>query len=203
MGPGGLTLSLSTVHKLVGEAYITARADPNNPTLTTLGLAASAPLPLHTPNPDPSSNPGLNPTPNTYLQFNCQPVHFLYVKQISCALPLTLTLNRSEARLADKQLRQDVGHLVSDMNTCAAHMVDFLRARWHASMTRQGKDVALLSADLAEVMYMLLGDDISGQTGDGQGQHADHAVLSQFFHADGIHCVEVAMNYSMHHNETS
>ena len=39
--------------------------------------------------------------------------------------------------LEDKQLRADVAHLISDMNTCSAHMLDFLLAKWWGASTRR------------------------------------------------------------------
>lgn len=36
----------------------------------------------------------------------------------------------------DKELRADIAHLVSDMNTCCAHMMDFLLAKWWGAASR-------------------------------------------------------------------
>jgi hypothetical protein len=37
---------------------------------------------------------------------------------------------------ADRALRQDVGHVISDMNTCAVHMLTFLLQRWECCSRR-------------------------------------------------------------------
>ena len=69
-----------------------------------------------------------------------------------------------------------MGHVISDMNTCCFHLLDFLLARWSYASKRvvlpelEGNAVAmdaLLSAELTEILDLLTGDRLKGrQRGD-------------------------------------
>ena len=99
-----------------------------------------------------------------------------YMEQVGLLSQLTLVWDwlhsARVAKVVDQELMRDMAHLVSDMNTASAHMVDFLRARWEGAARRQQQApnasaigvqcsmqlASQLRSEFANVMDMLTAD---------------------------------------------
>ena len=91
-------------------------------------------------------------------------------------VPVHAWLRDGGSRMSDRILRQDVAHVISDMNTCCFHLLEFVLARWSCASKRtilpevEGNTAAtdeLLSTELTKILDMLTGDRLEGRQ---QGQ---------------------------------
>lgn len=103
----------------------------------------------------------------TEPSYYCEQVGFL--RQM---LPVHAWLRGGGSRMSDRILRQDVAHVISDMNTCCFHLLEFLLARWSCASKRtvlpelEGDAVAtdeVLSSELTLILDMLTGDRLEGR----------------------------------------
>ena len=89
--------------------------------------------------------------------------------------------------LFDKQLRQDVGHVISDMNSCCLHLLDFLLVRFSCASKRTDK-VDQLQDEYATVTQLLFGDRQPARCGESQPGSApsfDVSEVRSIFHEVG------------------
>ena len=91
-----------------------------------------------------------------------------YAEQVGCLHRMVAVhswMKSGGSQISDRQLRQDVGHVISDMNTCCVHLLDFLLARWSMASKRTMLEALgeratdeLLATELATVMDLLVGE---------------------------------------------
>ena len=103
----------------------------------------------------------------TEPSYYCEQVGFL--RQM---LPVHAWLRGGGSRMSDRILRQDVAHVISDMNTCCFHLLEFLLARWSCASKRtvlpelEGDAAAtdqVLSTELTLILDMLTAERLEGR----------------------------------------
>lgn len=110
----------------------------------------------------------------TQAEYYCEQVGFLHrMRRVHARL------QRGDSSVVDRQLRLDVAHVVSDMNSCCVHLLEFLVRRLACAAKRTSQE-AKLSGEIAEVLGLLLDTQ---QHGDCQ---LDLAWARAIFHEEGV-----------------
>jgi hypothetical protein len=103
----------------------------------------------------------------TEPSYYCEQVGYLHQM-----IPVHAWLRGGGSKMSDKVLRQDVAHVISDMNTCCFHLLEFVLARWSCASKRTvlpelGGDIEatdeILSAELATILDLLVADRLEGR----------------------------------------
>lgn len=110
----------------------------------------------------------------TQPEYYCEQVGFLHrMRRVHARL------QRGESVVVDRQLRLDVVHVVSDMNSCCVHLLEFLLRRLACAAKRTSQE-AKLNGEIAEVLGLLFDNE---QPSDCQ---LDLAWARAMFHEEGV-----------------